>query len=170
VELKKNYTQEELQEAAQLANAHEFIEEFEEGYNTKVGESGVRLSRGQQQRIALARCFLRKPSILLLDEATSALDAESESLVQEGIDKLIQQKKCTVVLVAHRLSTVINADSIAVIDKGVVAELGNHEELLKKDGIYAKLVRRQVQKIKNTLPAFETSQEDVIDSLIEEDE
>jgi len=153
-----------------LANAHEFIEELDEGYKSKVGENGVRFSGGQKQRIALARCFLKKPSILLLDEATSALDAESEALVQESFDKLIEQTKCTVVLVAHRLSTVISADIIAVVDKGVIAELGNHEELLQKNGIYARLVRRQVERMKNTLPSSDPSKQDsdLIDSLIDE--
>ena len=102
-------------------------------------------------RIALARVFLKKPDILFLDEATSALDTESEALVQEAIDRLIKMRKCTVVLVAHRLSTVINADKIAVIDSGKVVEVGNHQQLLEKEGVYSKLVKRQIQKMANTL-------------------
>jgi len=167
-----SYTQEDLVEASKLANAHEFITTLEDGYKTKVGECGARLSGGQKQRIALARCFMKRPSILFLDEATSSLDAESESLVQEAIDRLIQIRKCTVILVAHRLSTVINANSIAVIDNGIVAEQGNHEELVSKGGIYAKLVSKQLQKMNNSLlvDKKEGESNDTIDSLLEMNE
>jgi len=166
-----NYSKKELLKAAKLANAHDFISRFEEGYQTKVGERGVRMSGGQKQRIAIARAFLRKPKILLLDEATSALDTESEALVQEAIDNLIKNSGCTVILVAHRLSTVINADKIAVIDKGVVMEQGRHEELVKKGGVYANLVSRQLARMQNTLDqGKDPSKEkvDVIDKLIDE--
>ncbi len=166
----ESYEQEELYNAARLANAHDFISSFDEGYQTRVGEHGTRLSGGQKQRIALARVFLRKPKLLFLDEATSSLDAESEALVQDAIDKLIGMKNCTVVLVAHRLSTVINADKIAVIDNGMVAEQGTHEELLKMGGIYAKLVKRQVQKMQNTLEQNKDPNKektDIIDALID---
>ena len=125
--------------------------ELDEGYQTKVGERGVRLSGGQRQRLALARVFLRKPSLLILDEATSALDAESESLVQESIDRLIAQGGCTVMLIAHRLSTVINADMIAVVDKGQIVEHGNHNDLIQQNGFYAKLINKQRNKDKEKL-------------------
>jgi ABC-type multidrug transport system fused ATPase/permease subunit len=145
------YTREELEAAARSANAAEFIDAMDEGYDTKVGENGVRLSGGQRQRIALARVLLRKPQVLLLDEATSALDAESETLVQAAIDRMLSERRCTVVLVAHRLSTVVNADQIAVIDRGNVAELGTHAELLALGGIYTKLVGKQLVKEQNEL-------------------
>jgi len=156
--LKKNiaygidqYTKAELYEAAKAANAHDFIMEFDEAYETRVGERGVRLSGGQKQRIALARVFLRRPKLLFLDEATSALDSESEALVQDAIDKLIARGGCTVVLVAHRLSTVINADIIGVVHQGKIVERGTHDDLLKQKGIYAQLVKRQVSRMANTL-------------------
>jgi len=142
---------EDIISAAKTANAHEFIMTFEEGYKTKVGERGVRLSGGQKQRIAIARCFLRRPKIIFLDEATSSLDTESEALVQEALDKLIKRGGCTILLVAHRLSTVVNADKIAVIDKGQIVEQGRHEELLDRGGIYARLVHRQITRHKNQL-------------------
>jgi ABC-type transport system involved in cytochrome bd biosynthesis fused ATPase/permease subunit len=110
---------------------------------------------GQRQRISLARCFLRKSKILFLDEATSSLDAESESLVQAAIDRLINIRQCTVILVAHRLSTVINAHQICVISGGNIAEHGTHEQLLKLDGIYAKLVAKQLARQHNTINADE---------------
>ena len=136
---------EEVVEAAKSANAHEFITEMDEGYDTKIGEKGVLLSGGQRQRIAIARCFLRKPKLLLLDEATSALDAENESLVQTAIDTLIAKGDSTVVLIAHRLSTVMNADKIAVMSKGKIVEQGTHAELTSDpNGVYSQLVARQM--------------------------
>lgn len=146
-----SWRREDVIEAAKQACAHDFIKKFPEGYLTRVGERGVRISGGQKQRIAIARVFLRKPRILLLDEATSALDAESEARVQEALDKLISSdldngRKRTIILVAHRLSTVINADQIAVINSGKVVELGGHEELIALGGEYAKLVQRQIKK------------------------
>jgi ATP-binding cassette subfamily B protein len=168
-----HYTKEELYDAARAANAHDFILEFDEGYETRVGERGVRLSGGQKQRIALARVFLRKPKLLFLDEATSALDAESEALVQEAIDKLITRGGCTVILVAHRLSTVINADIIGVVHQGKIVESGTHDDLLKQKGIYAQLVKRQVARMANTLDDTSDNSKgkkplDVIDSLIDQ--
>jgi len=144
----EHYTQEQMVAAAKLANAHEFISGFEDGYGTRVGERGVRLSGGQKQRIAIARILLRKPKLLLLDEATSALDTESEAQVQQAIDRLIQTLHggCTVVVIAHRLSTVMNADKIAVIDGGTVVEEGTHEELLAVHGVYHKLAVRQLKR------------------------
>ncbi|CAI5946610.1 unnamed protein product [Closterium sp. NIES-65] len=126
-----SYTRAEVEEAAKHANAHDFITKFPEGYATRVGERGVRLSGGQRQRIAIARMLLRRPRVLLLDEATSALDAESEALVQGALDRLIAEGGRTIVLVAHRLSTVRNADSICVLEGGRVAEHGTHEQLLE---------------------------------------
>mmetsp|Transcript_69612 Transcript_69612/g.167029 ORF Transcript_69612/g.167029 Transcript_69612/m.167029 type:complete len:942 (+) Transcript_69612:102-2927(+) len=137
---------EEVVAATEAANAHEFITEMEEGYETRCGERGVMMSGGQRQRLAIARCFLRHPKLLFLDEATSALDAENEALVQKALEKLIEQTGCTVVLIAHRLSTVINATQIAVIHKGNVIERGNHDELQSKAGIYAALVKRQLDQ------------------------
>lgn len=166
------WRQEDLEEAARYANAHDFIMKFPEGYATRVGERGVRLSGGQRQRIAIARMLLRRPKILLLDEATSSLDTESEALVQQALDRLIGEGGRTIVLVAHRLSTVRNADNIAVLDKGSLVEQGTHEELLlKKSGVYEKLVRRQLHKVSNRI--MEDSEEldaaaDTIDGLIDE--
>lgn len=135
---KKNATMEEIENAAKLANAHNFIVEMENGYNTLVGERGSQLSGGQRQRIAIARAILKDAPILLLDEATSALDTESESLVQEALNKLMIGRSTLVI--AHRLSTIQNADQILVLSNGSIMERGTHSELLNiKDGIYKKL-------------------------------
>eukprot|EP01126_Amoeba_proteus_P067526 TRINITY_DN9992_c0_g1_i5.p1 TRINITY_DN9992_c0_g1~~TRINITY_DN9992_c0_g1_i5.p1 ORF type:complete len:356 (+),score=97.10 TRINITY_DN9992_c0_g1_i5:243-1310(+) len=166
-----SYTKEDLINAAKEANAHEFIMGFEEGYQTRVGERGTRLSGGQKQRVALARVFLRKPKLMLLDEATSALDAESESLVQEAIDRLITNGGCTVILVAHRLSTVVNSDKICVVHKGRIVEQGTHSQLIMEGGIYSKLVSKQLSKMQNDLESKDKegkSALDVIDTLIDE--
>jgi len=134
-------------EVATMANAHDFIMDFPEQYNTMVGERGIRLSGGQKQRVAIARALLRRPKVLLLDETTSALDAESEYLVKEAIDLLLKSSEGrTVLVIAHRLSTVKSADEVLVIDQGTVVERGTHEELIIKDGIYKKLVNRQLQR------------------------
>lgn len=133
----------EIENAAKMANAQEFISKFPEKYQTHVGERGVRLSGGQKQRIAIARALLMDPKVLLLDEATSALDAESEYLVQDAMDRLMNGR--TVLVIAHRLSTVKSANVVAVISDGQVVESGTHDELLNKDGIYTALVRRQLQ-------------------------
>ncbi|TKY55006.1 ABC transporter B family member 25 [Spatholobus suberectus] len=129
-----------------MANAHEFVSKFPEKYQTFVGERGVRLSGGQKQRIAIARALLMDPKILLLDEATSALDAESEYLVQDAMESLMKGR--TVLVIAHRLSTVKTADTVAVISDGQVVESGTHEELLSKNGVYTALVKRQLQTTK----------------------
>ena len=135
-------TKADVIEAAKLANAHSFIEATRDQYDTNVGEKGSQMSGGQKQRIAIARSLVRKPAILLLDEATSALDTESEHLVQEAIYNNLKGR--SVILIAHRLSTVEKADKIIVIDKGVVAQMGTHNELLSQEGIYKNLVQRQM--------------------------
>ncbi|KAI5341005.1 hypothetical protein L3X38_020279 [Prunus dulcis] len=138
---KPDATMADVEAAASAANAHSFITLLPNGYNTQVGERGVQLSGGQKQRIAIARAMLKNPKILLLDEATSALDASSESIVQEALDRLMVGR--TTVVVAHRLSTIRNVDSIAVIQQGQVVETGTHEELIAKAGAYASLIRFQ---------------------------
>ncbi|MFS0577026.1 ABC transporter ATP-binding protein [Sporosarcina sp. 179-K 3D1 HS] len=135
-------THDEVIAAAKAANAHDFIESLPEGYNTKVGERGVKLSGGQKQRIAIARVFLKNPPLLILDEATSALDLESEALIQDSLDRLVHDR--TTLIVAHRLSTITHADKIFVIDGGKLVESGNHEELMRKDGIYHSLFQVQM--------------------------
>ncbi|KAK7265878.1 hypothetical protein RJT34_33503 [Clitoria ternatea] len=136
----------DIENAAKMANAHEFISRFPEKYKTFVGERGVRLSGGQKQRIAIARALLMDPKILLLDEATSALDAESEYLVQDAMESLMKGR--TVLVIAHRLSTVKTANTVAVISDGQVVESGTHDELLGKNGVYTALVKRQLQTTK----------------------
>jgi ATP-binding cassette, subfamily B, bacterial MsbA len=127
--------------AAQRANAYEFIEKLPEGFDTQIGDRGVMLSGGQRQRLAIARALLRDPDILILDEATSALDTVSERLVQQAIDELSRDR--TVLVIAHRLSTIQNADQIAVFDRGEVVEVGKHDELLARQGLYANLYNMQ---------------------------
>ncbi|KGR89957.1 multidrug ABC transporter ATP-binding protein [Ureibacillus massiliensis 4400831 = CIP 108448 = CCUG 49529] len=136
-------TDEEVIEAAKAANAHDFIMSLPNGYDTKVGERGVKLSGGQKQRVAIARVFLKNPPILVLDEATSALDLESEALIQESIERLAHNR--TTIIIAHRLSTITHADKIFVIDHGELVEEGTHETLMQKQGIYHDLF--QIQKL-----------------------
>jgi subfamily B ATP-binding cassette protein MsbA len=136
-------TQDEIEAAARSANAHDFISVLPLGYDTTVGDRGSRLSGGQRQRISIARAILKDPPILLLDEATSALDNESERLVQEALERLKVGR--TTIIVAHRLSTIRGASRIAVLDDGWLVELGSHEELLARDGLYAKLYRLQFE-------------------------
>uniref|UniRef100_K3WTD5 Bile salt export pump n=1 Tax=Globisporangium ultimum (strain ATCC 200006 / CBS 805.95 / DAOM BR144) TaxID=431595 RepID=K3WTD5_GLOUD len=133
-------SQEEIEAAAKMANAHDFISQFPDGYETQVGLRGEQLSGGQKQRIAIARAILKNPEILLLDEATSALDSESEKVVQEALDKVVALKRRTTIIIAHRLSTIRKADKICVVSGGKIAEEGTHTELLARNGIYARLV------------------------------
>ncbi|KAK7392447.1 hypothetical protein VNO78_20886 [Psophocarpus tetragonolobus] len=135
--------QDEIEEAARVANAHSFIIKLPDGYETQVGERGLQLSGGQKQRIAIARAMLKNPAILLLDEATSALDSESEKLVQEALDRFMIGR--TTLVIAHRLSTIRKADLVAVLQQGIVTEIGTHDELFAKgeNGVYARLIRMQ---------------------------
>lgn len=134
-------TQEEIETAAKAANAHDFIMQLSDGYETKLGDRGVNLSGGQRQRIAIARAILKNPRILILDEATSALDTESERIVQEALDRLMVGR--TSFVIAHRLSTIKNADKILVLEKGCLVEAGTHDELIAMDGLYAHLYKIQ---------------------------
>jgi ATP-binding cassette subfamily B protein len=137
-------TQEQVNAAARQANAHEFITSFPEGYETRVGERGVQLSGGQRQRVAIARAILRDPAVLILDEATSSLDSESELLVLQALDRLMQGR--TSLVIAHRLSTVRSADRIFVLKEGAVVESGTHTELMTRDGgIYRNLSLLQLE-------------------------
>eukprot|EP00746_Dinoflagellata_sp_MGD_P016076 gnl/MRDRNA2_/MRDRNA2_136078_c0_seq1.p1 gnl/MRDRNA2_/MRDRNA2_136078_c0~~gnl/MRDRNA2_/MRDRNA2_136078_c0_seq1.p1 ORF type:complete len:537 (+),score=85.96 gnl/MRDRNA2_/MRDRNA2_136078_c0_seq1:187-1611(+) len=143
---------EEIHEVCRTANAHNFITEMPKGYNTDVGERGVQLSGGQKQRIAIARALIRNPKVLLLDEATSALDAESEKQVQQAIDRMITTGSMTVVIVAHRLSTVKSANKICVVKGGKIVESGPHQELIEKRGIYYSLVESQLSHASSAVP------------------
>ncbi|KFE71578.1 Lipid A export ATP-binding/permease protein MsbA [Hyalangium minutum] len=134
-------TQAEIEAAAKAANAHDFIMRFPEGYNTLVGERGVQLSGGQKQRVAIARAMLKDPRLLILDEATSALDAESEHLVKEALDRLMKGR--TTLIIAHRLSTVMDADRVMVLEGGKIVQSGSHSALMGQDGLYRRLVERQ---------------------------
>lgn len=137
----ENVTQEDVEQAARIANAHEFIMQSEHGYQTIVGDRGCRLSGGQRQRISIARAVLRNPRILILDEATSALDTESERLVQEALDRLMSGR--TTIVIAHRLSSITEADMICVMQNGRIVESGTHASLLELDGMYRRLVEMQ---------------------------
>ena len=141
------YTVQDVEHAAALANADEFIRSLPDGYSTVLGESGQDLSGGQKQRLSIARALVRRPRIMLLDEATSALDAENEAVVQRALDTLMQQMQgaCTILVIAHRLSTIKTADRIIVLSEGEIVEEGKHEELLQKKGHYATMIARQLE-------------------------
>jgi subfamily B ATP-binding cassette protein MsbA len=132
---------EDIIEAAKAANAHNFISDLEKGYDTLIGDRGVKLSGGERQRLSIARALLKNPPVLILDEATSSLDTESEILVQQAIERLMEGR--TSIVIAHRLSTVQNADKIIVLNEGQIVEQGTHSELLKLNGLYNKLYNMQ---------------------------
>ena len=140
-----NATREEVIEAAKVANAHEFIMNLENGYDTYIGDRGMNLSGGQRQRLSIARAVLKNPPILILDEATSSLDTESEKLVQDALAKVMSNR--TSIVIAHRLSTIKDADLIVVLDQGIVKEMGNHEELIAQKGHYYNLYQTQFKGI-----------------------
>ena len=144
IKMGRNYSDEEVINSAKTANAHNFIQNLPEKYETIISEGGSNFSGGQIQRIAIARAILGNPSVLLLDEATSALDAESESEVQEGLNRAMKNR--TVIVIAHRLATTQEADKIVVFDKGEIIDIGNHFELLNKKGIYKELCEKQLIK------------------------
>jgi ABC-type transport system involved in Fe-S cluster assembly fused permease/ATPase subunit len=148
-------TKEEVYEAARLAQIHDFVSGLPEGYETKVGERGLKLSGGEKQRVAIARTILKNPSILIFDEATSALDTHTEKAIQKSLDEVSQER--TTIVIAHRLSTIVNADEIVVLKSGKIAERGVHHDLLKMDGEYAQMWKRQqeAQKIITKLEALE---------------
>lgn len=157
---KPNATQKEIEEAARMANAHDFIMSFPDKYDTQVGDKGSQLSGGQKQRIAIARVLVSNPKVLLLDEATSALDAESELIVQEALDNMLQESDRTTIIIAHRLSTIRNADVIAVIADGELVEQGSHDELITNDsGHY-----RQLLQMQSSVPSRSDSRNDLNNS------
>ena len=145
-----NPQQDAIVNAAKLANAHEFVSNFPDGYDTVVGERGTRLSGGQQQRIAIARAVMKDPRILILDEATSSLDAHSEHLVQEALDRLMRGR--TTIVIAHRLSTVRKADVVMILEGGRIVAAASHAELMRTNELYAGLVNRQLHAFDDVLP------------------
>jgi subfamily B ATP-binding cassette protein MsbA len=151
---KPDATEEEVIEAAKAANAHEFIMSFPDGYESQIGERGVKLSGGQKQRLSIARAILKDPRLVILDEATAALDTESEQLIQEALGRLLVGRTC--IVIAHRLSTIQKADRIIVLEKGQVAESGTHDELLALGGRYKYLYDLQFpQSDENSEPELE---------------
>ena len=144
---KPHATEEQIREVSRIAHADEFISEFDDGYDTIVGERGVKLSGGQRQRISIARAILADPRILILDEATSSLDSESEAMIQDGLSHLRHGR--TTFVIAHRLSTIQSADQILVVEDGQIVERGTHEELLARDGRYRELYDKQYRMERN---------------------
>ena len=144
---KLNATEDELIKAAKISYAHEFIQELPDGYDTEIGERGIRLSGGQKQRLALARAILVNPCILILDEATSSVDAEAEYLIQQALESVLKDR--TALIIAHRLSTIQNADKIIALEEGQIVEVGSHQELLQRGGLYSQLYKRQVNQFPN---------------------
>jgi ABC-type multidrug transport system fused ATPase/permease subunit len=140
---KPDATNDEITAAAKAAYADEFILELPEGYETELGERGVKLSGGQKQRLALARAILADPRILILDEATSSVDAEAEYLIQQALESVLQGR--TSLVIAHRLSTIRNADKIIALENGRIIEVGDHPELIGRDGLYSQLYKRQIE-------------------------
>jgi subfamily B ATP-binding cassette protein MsbA len=135
---------EEIMQAAKLSMSEEFINNLENGFETKIGENGVKLSGGEKQRLSIARAFLKKSKIILLDEATSSLDSDTEEKIQKAIEELIHDK--TTIVIAHRLSTVLNSEKIYVMEKGRILDSGNHDELLEKSNEYKNFYEKQIQK------------------------
>ena len=138
---KPDADREEVEAAAKIANAHDFILNLSDGYDTNIGDDGNKLSGGQKQRVSIARAVLKNPPIMILDEATSALDTESERFVQEALEKMMENR--TSLVIAHRLSTIQKADWIVVMERGMILEQGTHKELIDKNGVYKKLVELQ---------------------------
>ena len=146
---KRGATDEEVLAAARAANCDEFVSRMPEGYGTMIGENGARLSGGERQRISIARALLKDAPVVLLDEATASLDVENETKVQEALSRLLAGK--TVIVIAHRMRTVMNADKVVVLDDGRVAEQGHPAELMKRDGLFARMVRLQRESAEWTL-------------------
>ena len=155
---KADATQEELEEACRIASIHDFILRQPDGYDTEVGNRGLKLSGGEKQRLSIARVILKNPRILILDEATSALDSISENAIQDALETIMRGR--TSIVIAHRLSTILKADSILVVKDGVIAEQGTHDELLAKGGVYRELYETQFRKVLDYESGHDGEQQD----------